>query len=136
MLTLVVQQSDSAMHMCVCVCVCVCVYIYIYTYTLFNILFHHGLSQGTEGSSQCYTVGHCFCFCFFHPIYKVASASPKVPIKPSPSPVANTNLFSMSESVSFPQITLFDSHTYFKEATSMFTIGKSIVHPSANIYPI
>ena len=107
MLTLAVQQSDSAVHMCMCVCVCI--------YTLFNILFHHGLSQGTEGSSQCYTVGHYFFF--FHPIYKVASASPKVPIKPSPSPVANTSLFSMSESVSFPQITLFDSHTYFKEAT-------------------
>ena len=40
MLTLAVQQSDSAMRVCVCVCGCV-----------FNILFHYGLSQDTEGSA-------------------------------------------------------------------------------------
>ena len=28
-------------------------------YILFHILFHYGLSQDTEYSSLCYTVGHC-----------------------------------------------------------------------------
>ena len=42
-----IQQSDS--------------YIYIYIHTLFFIfLFHYGLSQDVEYSSQCYTVGPCF----------------------------------------------------------------------------
>ena len=32
---------------------------YTYTYILFHILFHYGLSQDTECSSLCYTVGPC-----------------------------------------------------------------------------
>ena len=39
------QQSDSD--------------IYIYIYTFKKILFHYGLSQDTEYSSLCYTVGPC-----------------------------------------------------------------------------
>ena len=46
-----VQQSDSVIH------TYICIYVHIYIYILFYILFHYGLSQDTEYSSLCYTVG-------------------------------------------------------------------------------
>ena len=48
-----VYQSDSVIHMCMCVCVCVCVCV------LSHILFHDVLSQDTEYTFLCYTVGFC-----------------------------------------------------------------------------
>ena len=47
MLISTVQQSDSVIH------------IYIYTHIIIHALFHDGLSQDTEYSSLCYTVGPC-----------------------------------------------------------------------------
>ena len=38
---------------------CVCIYLHTHTHTLFYFLFHHGLSQDIEYSSQCCTVGPC-----------------------------------------------------------------------------
>ena len=35
------------------------IYIYIHTHMYFQILFHYGLSQDTEYSSLCFTVGPC-----------------------------------------------------------------------------
>ena len=61
---------------------------------LFRIFFHCGLSQDSECSSLCYTVGP-----FYLPILciVVASANPSLPICPSPpSILATTSLFSVS----------------------------------------
>ena len=90
MLTLAVQQSDSAMRVCVCVCVGVGVGVFL---IFFSIMVYHRILKVVLSSRT---------LLYFHPIYKVASASPKVPNKPSPSPMAATSLFSMSESVSLP----------------------------------
>ena len=65
-----VQQSDSVIH----------IYIYIYIFVPFHILFPDDLSQDTECSSLC-----CRTLLFIHPIYKLASANPKLPIQPSPN---------------------------------------------------
>ena len=45
-----VQQRDSVIY----------IYIFTYTHSFENILFHCDLSQDTEYSSLCYTVGPCF----------------------------------------------------------------------------
>ena len=55
---------------------CICIYIH------FHCLFHHGLSEDTEYSSPCYSVGLC-CLSIR---YILASATPKLSIPPSPTP--------------------------------------------------
>ena len=57
-------------------CVCVCVY----THVLFFILFHYGLSQDTEHSPLCYTVGPC---CLPILYITAVSANPNLPSHPS-----------------------------------------------------
>ena len=55
---------------------------HIHIYIIFHI-FHYGLSQGTEYSSLCYTVGPCF----LSTVYKiVASANSETPSSSLPFP--------------------------------------------------
>ena len=52
---------------------------------VFNIIFHYGLSQETECSSLCYTVG-------FYSVHSIAFINSKLPIIPSLAPLALGNL--------------------------------------------
>ena len=67
----------------------------MYIYVLFYILFHYGLSQDTEYSSLCYTVGPCGLSILYVIvcIYQPQTPSPSLP-HPA-SPLATTSLFSM-----------------------------------------
>ena len=83
MLISTVQQSDSVMH--------------IYIYTIFHVLFHYGLSQDTEYSSLCYTVGPCLSSLYVI----VCICSSQLHISPSPCPLGNhTSVLNARESVS------------------------------------
>ena len=79
----VVQPSDAATptH----------THTHTHIYTLFHIS-HYGLSQGTEYSSLCYTIGPC-CLSTLYKI--VASANSELPVHPSPIPLflVNHSLF-------------------------------------------
>ena len=73
---------------------------YIYMY-LFHILFHYGLSRDTEYSSVCFTVESC-CLSIPYKYYSLFLLIPNLhsfPCSPLLSPLATTNLFSMSMSL-------------------------------------
>ena len=64
------------------------IYVYIYTHSFSHIILYHVQSQVTTYSSQCYTAGsHCLCI-------PKASINPRLPVRPTPSPLATPSLFS------------------------------------------
>ena len=77
-----VQQSDSVLHI----------------YILFHILSHYGLSQDTEYSSLCYTVGPC-CLSILYIIVCICQSQTPTPSLPTFLPLGNYSLFSMSVSL-------------------------------------
>ena len=68
-------------------------YIYIYIYIIFHIFFHYGLSEETEYSSLCYTLGPCLSVLYI--IVCIFSSHTPSPFTPPFSPPCQPQVSSL-----------------------------------------
>ena len=91
------------------------IYMCAYTYSLLHILFHYGLSQGTECSSLYYTIGPCCLSSLYgYPFYmnqKFAFVNPKLPISPSTHSPWQPSVYSLCPWICFCFIDRYLCHT-------------------------